>query len=60
MNRREAKRQACNRAAGAIDSALAAGWDNLDEMYGEDADKIRDALTEIVAELDRRAAGRTP
>ncbi|MET8006246.1 hypothetical protein [Nonomuraea glycinis] len=55
MNKRQIKREACFRASLALDNALAGGWDSLDDTYGEeDADKVRDAITEIVAELAKR------
>ncbi|TMR88601.1 hypothetical protein [Nonomuraea basaltis] len=60
MDRRTAKREACFRAALALDNALSGGWESLDESYGkEDADKIREAINEIVAELTKRG-GRVP
>ncbi|MGA4995880.1 hypothetical protein [Nonomuraea bangladeshensis] len=55
MDKRRIKREACFRAAMALDTALAGGWDTLDELYGKDADKVRDAINEIVTELKRRA-----
>jgi hypothetical protein len=54
MNQREIRRAACRRAAGVIDTALAGGWSDLDELYGEDADKVRDQLVVLVKELERR------
>ena len=55
MDRRKAKREACFSAALALDNALAGGWDSLDERYGEEgADKVRDCITELIVELQRR------
>jgi hypothetical protein len=59
MDRRTAKREACFRAALCLESALAGGWDGLDDRYGEDADRVRDAINEIVSELTKRG-GRVP
>lgn len=56
MNRGEIKRAACRRAAGVIDTALAGGWSDLDDMYGQDADKVREALNVLVRELERRGS----
>lgn len=57
MDKREAKREACDRAASVIETALAGGWEVLDK-YGEDRPKVENALNELVAELEARAAGR--
>jgi hypothetical protein len=54
LNKREAKKIAYRHAAMAIEGALAGGWETLDR-YGDDRDKITDALNEIAAELDRRS-----
>lgn len=57
MNAQEAKRAACWRAAGVVENALAGGWDELDRLYGDDAGKVRAALNDVVAELERRGGG---
>lgn len=57
MDRRKAKRAACFSAALALDTALAGGWDSLDTRYGEEgAEKVRECISEIIAELERRAS----
>lgn len=53
MNKREAKRIACRHAALTIENALEGGWESLDR-YGDDRDKVEDALNDLVTELDRR------
>jgi hypothetical protein len=54
MNRREAKTCAYQRAASLIESALANGWEDVERLYGDDADKVYDALNELAANLARR------
>lgn len=54
MNQREIKKAACRRAAGVVLNALAGGWSDLDDLYGQDADKVREALNTLAKELDRR------
>ncbi len=56
MNRSEAKRAACRRAASALETALGGGWEQLD-MYGSDRSKVEAALQDLIAELDRRGGG---
>lgn len=53
MNRPEAKRAACRRAASVLETALGGGWEQLD-MYGADRPKVEAALQELITELDRR------
>jgi hypothetical protein len=59
MDQRTAKREACFRAALCLDNMLSTGWEGLDDHYGDDADKVREAMTDIVAELTKRG-GRVP
>lgn len=56
VDRRAAKREACTRAAGAIQGAMAEGWPDADEFgySAADHDKISAALRELVTELGRR------
>jgi hypothetical protein len=54
VNRRQAKREACFRAALVLEGALAGGWESLDR-YGPGRTKVEDALNELIAELERRA-----
>jgi hypothetical protein len=63
MNRAEAKREACRRAATALRTAMDSGWPVWDEGAGTDEPKygteangqrVADALLELIAELDRR------
>lgn len=67
MNRAEAKREACRRAASCLSTAMDSGWPAWDEgastdspNYGSEADgaKVSAALKEIIDELDRRGGGR--
>lgn len=67
MNQREAKKEACRRAATCLSTAMETGWpvwDNdasTDEpKYGtvEDGKKVAAALNELIAELDRRGTER--
>lgn len=54
MNRRDAKREAFGRAADCLFDALNAGWDELEQIYGGDAEKVRAGINEIVGEMQRR------
>lgn len=58
MDKRTAKREACFRAAMVIETALAGGWETLDR-YGDDREKVEDALNELMASLINRS-GREP
>lgn len=63
MNKPEAKREACRRAATALETAMDSGWPVWDEgaetdepKYGteENGQKVADALNELIEELKRR------
>lgn len=63
MNRAQAKREACHRAAECLATAMDSGWpvwdvgDSTDSpRYGTEAngEKVADALLELIAELKRR------
>lgn len=63
MNKTEAKREACRRAASCLATAMDSGWPVWDDnastdvpKYGSEANgqKVAAALKEIIAELDRR------
>jgi hypothetical protein len=63
MNRREAKKEACRLCAGLLRGQLAAGWpwegDDLGEdMEGDDADRLQEAIDDLIAEMARRASSR--
>lgn len=53
MDRAAAERAACLRAASALETNLANGWETLD-MYGPDRPLVEAALNRLVDELDRR------
>lgn len=59
MNKREAKRFACDHAARVISSAVGEGWIPVPSEDTTDADEARiaAALDEIVDELQRRGEG---
>jgi hypothetical protein len=66
MNARDAKREACRRAASCLSTAMDSGWPVWDEQastdeprYGsvEGGEKVAAALKEIIDELDRRGGG---
>lgn len=57
MNRRDAKRAACERAASALETALAGGWEVLDGYGEEGREKVEAALAELIGELERRGGG---
>lgn len=54
MNRRQAKREACFRAASVVENALSGGWPA--EQYPDEADleRVVEALNELMDELLRR------
>jgi hypothetical protein len=60
MNAREAKQEACRRAASVIETAMASGWPAYDdgagrERYSEsDGERVVAALNNIIDELGRR------
>jgi hypothetical protein len=61
VDKRAAKRAACQRAASMLDTAMqGADFDWLHERYGErGAAMVEAGIYEIIAELDRRASSAT-